>query len=459
MEAFNMNEEERFDNNNELNNSENVENEVKNDSVEAEIATKEDTNKPQQLDEINGDYNRKNENNTNANAFYKPLTYVNDGTRTIDEDIERIRKSNMSKMNSSKIFDIISLVVMIIAFAGVVLITLLNKSGNKALTYSVVGVAIALVLGCFFLSSLLNKKKSKVVNEYLDQYEDATYSYVFSAINVTKGEYCLAAKIEDLDVINAHYFNTINAIQSRAAVIGKRNGLDFHGAEVAVSIPSVAYTVCNSKPEDLINLDGSTYNAQTCETMTGTQEFATKDMTAIDLNVASDLQGNKKVQNKREKDIYKATHKTNQPSETSTGFFGKFFAYDMKVHSSEALIISFMGDKEYTVLPDYLTGYQAIKVPGLRSNIVVYATDIKSSAVFFDETSIKILNEVTPDYTVQSAFLSVNSYGTKVGVTLSDEIMSLPIKEMKHIGTFDSYKNAVANLFKFVDYIDEKRMK
>ena len=430
-------------------------------SIENEVtaSNSETTNKNEKLDEINGDYNAKNTANPANTAFFKPLTYVNDGTRTFDEDIEFIRKTNMSKMNSSKVVDIISLVVMIIAFLGVVLVTFLNKSGNKVLTYSVVGVAIALVLGSFLLSSLLNKKKARVVNEYLDQYEDATYNYVLHDINVTDASYCIAAKIDDQDVIQAHYFKTINAIQSRAAVSGKRKGVDFHGAEVAVSIPAVDYATCNAKPEDLINLDGSKYNPEISETMTGTQEFATKDMTVIDLNVAAELEGNKKVQSKREKDLYKANHKTNQPTETSTGFFGKFFSYDMKVNSSEALIITFMGDKEFTVLPDYLSGYHAIKVPGLRSNIIVYATDIHASSVFFDENSIKILNEVTTDMTVQSAILSINSYGTKVGVTLSDDIMSLPIKPLKHVGIFDSYKNAITNMFAFIDNVDEKRIK
>ena len=131
----------------------------------------------------------------------------------------------------------------------------------------------------------------------------------------------------------------------------------------------------------------------------------------------------------------------------------------MKVHSSEAMIISFMGDKENTVLPDYISGYQAIKVPGLRSNIVVYATDISQSKIFFSDDAIRNLNEIVTGLYVQSAFISINSYGTKIGLTLSDDIMSLPTKPLKHIGIFDSFKTALEHIFIFVDNVDEKRMK
>lgn len=445
--------------NNDLTHKEEAQEETSEESKTKEENASSENTEEKPLDAVNGDYNSKKATASTEDAFFKSTTYVNDGTRTFDEDIERIRKTNLSKMNSFKVFDYVFLGLMVLAFVGVILVTFLNKNGSKALTYTVVGIAFAVILAGFILSSVLNKKKSKIVNEYLDQYEDATYSYVLSDLNVQDLKYCVAAKIEDQDVIQAHYFRTINAIQSRAAISGKRNGLDFHGAEVAVSIPSVPFTVTNAKPVDLINLDGSKYDPQTSETMTGTQEFATKDMTLIDLNVASEASGSSKIQDRRRKDAYKASQKAGQTSETSTGFFGKYFSYDMKVHSSEALIISFMGDKEYTVLPDYINGYQAIKVPGLRSNIVVYATDISNSRIFFDDEAIRNLNEVVTGPYVQSAMVSINSYGTKVGLTLSDDIMSLPTKPLKHIGIFDSFKTALEHIFIFVDHVDEKRMK
>lgn len=426
---------------------------------EEKAEEKPEETKEEGLDEVKGEYNAKGAPVNNNPELFRPITYINDGTRTIDDDIERIRKTNLARMSSSKIFDILTLVVMVISFIAVLLVTFFNKEGNKALTYSVVGVAVFLVIGSFVLSNVFNKKRTKVVNEYLDQYEESVYGYALNGIEATNLSYCLNAKINDQDVINAHYFRTINAIQSRAAVTGKRHGLELRGAEVAVSIPTVPYTTCYAKPEDLLNLDGTKFVPETSATMTGTQEFATKDMTLIDLDVAAEAAGTSKNIDRRKKDAYKAAHR-NEPNETSTGFFGKYFAYDMKVHSNEALIISFMGDKRYTVLPDYISGYHAIKVPGLRSDIVVYVTDIRASACFFDEASVKELNEIIPDVlSVQSGFVSINSYGTKVGLTLSDEIMSLPLKPLKHCGTFDNFRNALIHIFRFIDNVDEKRMK
>jgi hypothetical protein len=115
-----------------------------------------------------------------------------------------------------------------------------------------------------------------------------------------------------------------------------------------------------------------------------------------------------------------------------------------------------MGNQDNTVLPDYLTGFKAIKVPTLRNNIVVYAVNPKTISKFFDEEGCRLVNDFVPNTVVQSAFISINSYGSKVGMTLSDDIMQLPIKQLAHLGSFDLYKDSTDKAFAFIDYVASK---
>ena len=63
------------------------------------------------------------------------------------------------------------------------------------------------------------------------------------------------------------------------------------------------------------------------------------------------------------------------------------------------------------------------------------------------------------NYIVQSLFISVNSYGVKIGMNLSDDIMELPLKRIERLGSFDIYADASKVVFDFVDHViscDEK---
>lgn len=433
------------------------------DNTTEEEQVSEEPIEEKKADSIDGDYNGSSQpTSTIDNAYFNEIKYINDGTRTIDEDIECVRKTYMKKLSTSRTCDIVCLVVMVLAFVAVVLVTFLNTNSELAwVTYVVLGVALAIIVGSFVVSSIFNKKRTKVTGDYLKDFEDTTNGYVLSDLSLRDPRLCVEGKLDDQIVIQAHYFRTINAIQSRAIVQARRKERDFICGEVAVIIPPVSYIQANTKPNDYLTLEGVPYvPSETNPTLTGTQEIPTKDMTLIDLDLSSEASGNSKELDKRNKDSEKAKKRAgNAPTETQTGLYGKIISYDMKVTSEEAFIITFMGNKETTVLPDYTSGFSAIKVPGLRNNIVVYAANINASASFFSEENVRLLNKIVPDMAVQSLFISVNSYGSKIGLTLSDDIMSLPFKQIKHIGSFDSFKTALDDAFAFLDRVDELRIK
>ncbi len=409
---------------------------------------------PKKADDVTGTYTGSNQHLDNT--YFHSIRYIHDGTISIDDDMEKNRANFNAKLSKSKIIDIISIVMMVIAFAGVIIVTFVNRENTEMawLTWLILGIALAIIIFSFVLTTIFNKKNSKITQEYLNDYEDMLNGYVISDLNINNPTLCVEAKVDDQDIIQAHYFRTINRIESRAVVEGQRNGYHFSLAEVAVVIPTISIATANKKPEDYINLDGTKYVAEDIpNTLTGTEEIASKDMTMIDLDIASETLNSKEAK-KRERDQRKAL--ANKQTETATGLFGKIYSYGFAVDSEEAFILAFMGNPDNTVLPDYLTGFKAVKVPSLRNNIVVYAVNPKMVAKFFDEEGCRLVNDITPNTVVQSSFISMNSYGSKVGMTLSDDIMQLPIKQLAHLGSFDLYKDSTDKAFAFIDYVASK---
>lgn len=405
-------------------------------------------------DDISGEYNGKNTNGEN-NPYFTPIRYINDGTIAIDDQIETLRQNYSKKLGKSRIINIISVVMMVLAFVAVILVTVLKTDETPSwVIWVTLGIALVIIIAAFALTTVFNKKNAKIAKEYLGEYEDTLNGFVLTDLNVVDPMLCVDAKVDDQEIIQAHYFHTIERIESRAVVEGKRNDYNFSVSEVAVVIPPTKVTDANKKPEDLVNLDGTTYEEPDIpNTMTGTQEVQSKDMTMVDISLSDEVMNDKEAK-KRAKDQKKA--KENQVTEVSSGLFGKFYSYDKAVDSQESVIICFMGSQEYTVLPSYTTGFKAVKVPGLRSNIVVYCADPRMAAPFFDEKGVELLNAITPNFAVQSLFISLNSYGSKVGIMLSDDIMQLPLKKLNHLGAYDLYKQATDEAFAFVDYATAK---
>ena len=405
-------------------------------------------------DDIDGEYNGKGEDASNSNDFFHKINYSNDGTRTIDEQMEALRSQYADKLGQTKIIDVISIVMMIAAFAAVILVLFLGRSSMPNwVTWVIFGAAVVVIIAAFILSAAFNKKSAKVAKEYLGAYEELLNGYVLSDLNVEDPSICIEAKIPDKSIIEAHYFRTITKIESRAIVEGRRNSYNFLLGEVAVVIPPVKIEDCNKKPEDRLNLDGTTYIPAPVEnTTTGTVEVPARDMTLVDIKI--NTEANEKEAKKKEKDLAKASE--NQSDEVSSGLFGKYYAYDRAVKSEESVIITVMGVKQYTVLPDNTAGFKALYIPGLKSNIVVYAADPKKAAKFFDQKGVELLNALQTNITVQCLFISLNSYGSKLGITLSDDVMQLPMKKLASLGAFDAYKEATDKAFAFIDYATDK---
>jgi hypothetical protein len=416
------------------------------------VPPEEKNEEAEKADDVDGTYNGAGAKNP-QDFYFRPLHYVNDGTFTVDESISQSLKTYNAKMRGPRALDVVSMAVLVASFVAV-LAVFLTKQPNWA-NYTTLGIALAVILSSFILSSVFNKKRTKTTGEWLLDYEDTVDGYLVSSLDVKDPSLAMEAKVNDHDVIEAHYFQNITSIDSRGLLIGHRNGLEFSLADVAVTVPSRTYLEACAKPESFVNLDGTDYvPSLVTQTMTGTQELPTKDVTVIDMKIDGDA----KEEKRKEKDFAKADRRK-APAMTSSGLYGKFFSYGLKISSQESFIVCFLGDPKSSMVPDFLRGYQAVHVPGLRDNILVYAADVHFSSAFFTPEAVEKLNRFQPDQTVLSAFLSMNSYGTKIGLNLSDDVLTLPTKALSHIGSYDAVKKAVDALFAFVDEVGERSRK
>lgn len=410
-----------------------------------------------QLDLVEGTYNGKGRNTSSVPAYFQPVHPLDDSV-TIDEQIDALAKETGKKFKKNSVLNGLCMGVILVVFAAVLLATFLTrgKAGLAWIQWTMLGIGLVFVIASFILSSLISKQRGKIAREYLQIYQDKINGYVAPELNLEDSQLALDAKFDDFDVFKAHYFKNVNNIESRCIVEAKRNGKEFRMGEVSVIVPARSVADANHKPTNLLSLDGTPYVPQvSSDTVTGTQEVASKDMTVLDLDL-SDEANFQKENEKRNRDIEKA-NRQDGGKEIVSGLFGRLHVYDMKVSSHEALIIAYMGDKNNTCLPDSITLFPAVHIPGLRSNIVVYVTDPKTSAKFFDEEGVRRINSIETNNVLQSAFIAINSYGTRVGMTLSDDIMRLPNKSITCVGSYDTYRSAIVNAFSFIDYVDEKK--
>lgn len=414
--------------------------------------------KPLKADSLNGTFNTQNK--VTDMSYFKPVTYEYDGIGNIEDEVEKARKVYLDKMKSSKILNIVSTVIMLISFVGVLLVVFLNNGENakKWITYTVVGLALVLIVASFIVTSVFNKKDAKVIRAYVAEYQNILTGYVTYGLDVNDCVVCPDAKIDETDFIQAHLYRTISSIESRSVIDASRKGHHLRIAEMAAVVPQVSLDKANELPSEYINLDGTPYFAAPIEdTVDGTTELQSKDMTVVDLELADEANGTDGVKTKK-KDSARA-QRDNGKSVSRYGLFGRFYSYDSKVTSEESFIIYFLGKRESNRIPDYLTGYKACKIPGLRNNIIVFLADCSRSGKFFDEEAVSLLNDITTDIYVESAFLSVNSYGTKLGINLSNDVIDIPLKNRQTPGSLQSYKNFSDKMFKYIDFVSAKAKK
>lgn len=421
--------------------------EEKDESVASNVI---DLSQPEEKapDAIDGEYHPGEDDGKDADAFFKPVAYRFDGTHTIDEDLDSSRKAYVKKTSFSRIFNYVSMAIVLVAFVAILLVAFLVKDESlQWVNWVVIAVCLVAVIGSFVGSMILNKSASKVNIQYLGEYQDKMAGYLARNLDVENPLFSVEAMVQKTDVIQSHYFKTIMDIRSRCVLRGQRKGKDFETGECYVLIPEISIEAANKKPEHFVNLDGTAFVPSDTAGATSTQEIPSNDMTLVDYDLSDQLLKNRK--NKAGKAAPKETT-------TRTGLFGRFYSYALRLDPEQSFILCFAGERANTVLPDYVDSFSPVHVPGLRRDIVVYLANPAASAPFFDEEGVSLLNDIHVDTTVYSLFITGNSYGVRVGMNLSDDIMELPMRNPVHVGAVDDFVEISKKAFAFIDSVEKK---
>lgn len=398
-----------------------------------------------EIDSVEGEYHPKEPGN--GDVLFQPIEYVDDSTHSIDEELEKVRKDYSKKLGLSGIVNIVSMVVMILGLVSVILVSFLNKDESMAwLTWVVFGIAMALIIASFVLSTLLARKSSKTSKQFLEKYHGTLSGYLAKKLDVQDPVFSLEANFPNEDVIQAHYFKTIMDTHSRSIMEGTRHDRSFRTGELYVLIPEIGLDKAIERPSRNYSLDGTEYKPDEDQTITSTQEIPSSDMTLIDYDLAQEVHGLRK-----DKKIKKIDP---QEEKTRTGFFGRFYSYRLRIDSKESFLLCYVGKRGECVLPDFIDSYVSCHIPDLRKDIVCYLADPAASGKFFTKENVELLNDIHLDSTVHSLFLSVNSYGSKIGMNLSDDIMELPVKHPVHQGAADDFVEISKKAFAFLDAIE-----
>ena len=277
---------------------------------------------------------------------------------------------NLAKdRNSSMITIVVVLVLFVAIFAGSFF---MPKDYSWVITLLFALVIVGVIVYMIFLFKG-RKKLDKVVQKFLLDFIYGVDAYAFATndkLNDVKAS--KAAKVTIDEIVDAHYFDVINAFNTRNVV--KANFLDkeIRCGELACRVPVVK-------------------------------------------EVKLDEEGNVIEQPVNPKD----------PTETY-GIFGKYFSYECEADHEDAFIVYMEGPNAYK--PTFLDGYEEIEVEGLRSDFHCYAVN-KERALKKLMNIRFILNEFTPDDVLENLFVSYNEKGLKVCLNYNETLMEVPLRK------------------------------
>ena len=314
--------------------------------------------------------------------------YIN-GTRTTFDNI----------MKSSRRTSTITMVAAVVLLIGGFAMNTMLDSSLVWLSYIVFGLALVVIVVSFVFSSRGKKKIYGSVDDYVRNVIIAIDKYAFDQSGVSQGFVSPKGKARLDDIVEAHYFATINNFNSRNIVKAYYKNKEFFVSELAVRIPY-------QKP-----LEDKIY-----ETPNG--------------------------------------KKSNKTPTESFGIFGKFFTYPLKVEDDSSFIMLLRGPN--ACLPTYLDGYSEFAVSNLNTSYILWVkNEEKAKKIFENEKLVELLNGFAPNESLENVILSLNTKGLKICLNYNESVMEIPMQK-DVVGTpYVTYKADVRRVLDIIDTLSK----
>jgi len=319
--------------------------------------------------------------------------YVNEKRKTFDNIMKSSRRSSTITM-------IISVVLLILGF-------ILNTSLDSTLawiSYSIFGIALVVIIVSFVFSSRGKKKIYGSVDNYVKDVIIGVDQYAFNQEGLTQLSVSAKGKAELNDIVDAHYFETINNFNSRNIIKGFYRGKEFSAAELAVRVPY-------QKPVDKVEGEEENQPVSKKKKLAGT------------------------------------------PTE-SFGIFGKYFSLPVVAEDDESFILLLRGPN--ACLPTFLDEYKEVTASDLNAAYMCWAKDeTKALKILSDEKLVEVLNGFTPNASLENVIISSNSKGLKVCLNYNETVMEIPMQKGVEGKPYEAYKNDVRRVLNIVDCLSK----
>lgn len=316
-----------------------------------------------------------------SNVFL-PLSAPTFEGDTCEEAVEEKRKLFYTAIKKSRRFSTIIMLVIIVGLVGGFILNTYLPSDLKWVVYTVFGVLAALVIVSFVISSRIKKGMYGDIDVYVKDAFSIVDSYVFADPEFIDPEVSRTGHIDVADIGNAHYFDTIDSVNSRNIVSVKFMGKKMIISEVAAKVPA--------QPEPT----------------SATEEVK---------EAASEPES-------------KFAQKKPQQKQQAYGIFGKFICYPLALKENAGLIIVLKGVNN--VLPSYLDGYSEITISSLNENYLVYTDNAAiCNKVFEDKEFTDILNSIQSDENLENFFFCINPKGLRACLNYNETVMEVPMEK------------------------------
>lgn len=320
---------------------------------------------------------------------YVPLPAYPDGL-TCESKVRDMQQKFNADMKKSRTFSTIIMAIVLVGFVGAFFMYQYLPSDIKWITWILIGVVAVLLVVAFVLSSRKRKKLYTNVEKYVEDEIAVVDSYVFTDGEFKNPVYSAHGRIDLQMLIDAHYFDTINATNSR-------NIVKVHYLEREMTVSEIAARVPYQKPADL-------------------------------------------------KDHSKDKPVKETPRE-SYGVFGKYVTYPVSLKNCADVIVLLQGANAY--LPTYLDGYASLEVPNLKKDYLVWSTLPCGKELFTDEV-VDILNSFSSDAHLENLFLSINEKGLKICLNYNETVMEIPMDKPLQGEPFLHYRNDIQAVKKLI---------
>lgn len=180
----------------------------------------------------------------NAKAVFYPLeeekTKLNAGE--MSTIIEENRSKFMKNYNKGKRIQMISFAVIVFLFIAAIILMFMQNEKLQWLLYTILGVAVVAFIGAMVINSKFKKSAFSSIDDYVSTYFAGFDSFAFGDERLIDTKMSTTAKIINDEVIQTHYFDVINSINSRNRIEAEYLGRLLTATDAAVRVPASEQT-------------------------------------------------------------------------------------------------------------------------------------------------------------------------------------------------------------------------